>query len=79
MADQAAQLPKCIQGAYLSGTQSTTETTTITRRLLRRELDILYVAPERLQSKRFIDLLKRVPISFACVDEAHTGKFKYLV
>ena len=32
---------------------------------------LIYIAPERLESKRFIDLLSNVRISFVAVDEAH--------
>ena len=32
---------------------------------------LLYVAPERLQSERFNDLLQKLPLSLVAVDEAH--------
>lgn len=35
------------------------------------ELKFLYVSPERLQAKKFIDLLSNLPISLIAVDEAH--------
>ena len=35
------------------------------------EYKLIYVAPERLESKLFIDLLKNIKISFVAVDEAH--------
>jgi ATP-dependent DNA helicase Q4 len=71
MADQVAQQASSVRGAFLSGQQSSSEAAGVIRRLLARELDVLYVAPERLMSARFVDLLRRVPIAFACVDEAH--------
>jgi len=37
----------------------------------RREVKLLYVAPERLVLPRFLDLLHRTRISFFAVDEAH--------
>jgi ATP-dependent DNA helicase Q4 len=71
MADQVAQQSSAVRGALLSGQQSSAEAADVIRRLLARQLDVLYVAPERLMSTRFVDLLRRVPIAFACVDEAH--------
>jgi ATP-dependent DNA helicase Q4 len=71
MADQVSQQASSVRGAFLSGQQSSSEAAGVIRRLLARELDVLYVAPERLMSARFVDLLRRVPIAFACVDEAH--------
>ncbi len=71
MADQVAQQSSAVRGALLSGQQSSAEAADVIRRLLARQLDVLYVAPERLMSARFVDLLRRVPIAFACVDEAH--------
>ncbi len=35
------------------------------------EYKLLYVAPERLQSEQFNDLLRELPISLVAVDEAH--------
>lgn len=32
---------------------------------------LLYVAPERLESKEFIEALQKIPLSFLAVDEAH--------
>ncbi len=32
---------------------------------------LLYVSPERLESENFLDKLRRMKISFVCVDEAH--------
>ena len=41
------------------------------RRLLRDELDLLYLAPERLSQTRTRDLLQRANISLFAIDEAH--------
>jgi ATP-dependent DNA helicase RecQ len=41
------------------------------QRLTAGQLKILYVAPERLASERFLSTLSRLPISLLAVDEAH--------
>ncbi len=45
------------------------------RRVLARlhagELDLLYVAPERLMSEAFLDRLREIPVALFAVDEAH--------
>jgi len=38
---------------------------------IRGELDLLYVAPERLLTARFLDLLDRIPVALFAIDEAH--------
>ena len=40
-------------------------------RLRRGEIKLLYVAPERFRSRRFLDLLDSVSISLFAIDEAH--------
>ena len=40
-------------------------------RLTRGEVKLLYVAPERLRSRRFLDLLDSLSISLFVIDEAH--------
>ena len=40
-------------------------------RLRRDEIKLLYVSPERLRSRRFLDILNVFPISLFVIDEAH--------
>ncbi|MEZ4906561.1 MAG: ATP-dependent DNA helicase RecQ [Saprospiraceae bacterium] len=40
-------------------------------RILDKELKLLYISPERLQSDKFRDILKNIEISFVAVDESH--------
>ena len=40
-------------------------------RLRRNEIKLLYVSPERLRSRRFLDILNAFPISLFVIDEAH--------
>ncbi len=43
----------------------------VERRLLEGRLDLLYVAPERLLTDRFLELLDRVKLALVAIDEAH--------
>ena len=43
----------------------------VRRRLKRGELDLLYVAPERLTTAGFVEMLKGVEIALFAIDEAH--------
>ena len=43
----------------------------VERRFLAGELDLLYVAPERLLTERFLGLLDRARIALFAIDEAH--------
>ena len=40
-------------------------------RLRRHDIKLLYISPERLRSRRFLDILNTVPISLFVIDEAH--------
>ena len=40
-------------------------------RLQRNEIKLLYISPERLRSRRFLDILNTFPISLFVIDEAH--------
>lgn len=47
------------------------EKTELIGRLQRGEIKLLYIAPERIQNERFIQVLKQTHVSFLAVDEAH--------
>ncbi len=60
-----------IPAAYINSTLNSSE---INQRMLQarnRQLKLLYVSPERLDSETFRYALKQVPISLIAVDEAH--------
>ncbi|WP_461198456.1 DNA helicase RecQ [Enterococcus sp. N249-2] len=60
-----------IPAAYINSTLNSSE---INQRMLQarnRQLKLLYVSPERLDSEAFRYALKQVPISLIAVDEAH--------
>ncbi|MEM8769525.1 MAG: DNA helicase RecQ, partial [Pseudomonadota bacterium] len=72
MADQVSALEGLgIAAAYLNSTLSPAEVAGIEERFLSGELDLLYVAPERLVQERTLDLLDRGPLALFAIDEAH--------
>lgn len=72
MKDQVDSLKDMgIPAAYINSTLNSSE---INQRMLQarnRQLKLLYVSPERLDSEAFRYSLKQVPISLIAVDEAH--------
>ncbi len=72
MQDQVAALLEAgVAAAALHSNLDGRETAEIERRLLAGELDLLYVAPERLLTPRCLDLLARTPLALFAIDEAH--------
>jgi ATP-dependent DNA helicase RecQ len=60
-----------VRAAFLNSTLLPREAADVERRLLRGELDMLYVAPERLVMPGTVELLKRAKLSLFAIDEAH--------
>ncbi|GAB4057144.1 DNA helicase RecQ [Uliginosibacterium sediminicola] len=60
-----------VRATYLNSTRSAEEAAAIEQQLLAGELDMLYVAPERLMTPRFQNLLGRARIALFAIDEAH--------
>jgi ATP-dependent DNA helicase RecQ len=76
MQDQVdALLQAGIAAAFLNSSQDFATAADTERRLLRGELDLLYVAPERLLTERFLALLDRLDedgrLALFAIDEAH--------
>jgi ATP-dependent DNA helicase RecQ len=72
MRDQVAGLLEAgVNAAVLNSTLSYDEATAVERRFLAGELDLLYVAPERLLTPRCLALLERGKIALFAIDEAH--------
>jgi ATP-dependent DNA helicase RecQ len=72
MRDQVAGLLEAgVKAAVLNSTLSYDEAAAVERRLLAGDLDLLYVAPERLLTPRCLDLLGRAKIALFAIDEAH--------
>ncbi len=60
-----------VRAAFLNSTLSAADAAETERALLAGELDLLYVAPERLLTQRCMALLDRATISLFAIDEAH--------
>ncbi|KAA9106621.1 DNA helicase RecQ [Microbacterium rhizomatis] len=60
-----------VRAAYLNSTQRADERAAVERAYLSGELDLIYVAPERLSSPATLALLKRGTLSVIAIDEAH--------
>lgn len=72
MKDQVDTLTEMgVQAAFLNSQMDFSEQTHTISRLRRGNLDMLYIAPERLDNSFFQDVLQQVPISMVAVDEAH--------
>ncbi|MDR6843054.1 DNA helicase RecQ [Pseudoxanthomonas sacheonensis] len=72
MQDQVEALRQLgVRAEFLNSTLDGESAARVERALLAGELDLLYVAPERLLTPRFLSLLDRSPIALFAIDEAH--------
>lgn len=72
MHDQVDQLKELgVAAAFLNSTLDQDAARNVEQAFLAGELDLLYVAPERLLTSRFLSLMKRAPIALFAIDEAH--------
>ena len=72
MQDQVEALRQLgIAAACLNSSLAPGEADAVERQFVAGELDLLYVAPERLLTPRFLSLLDRVPLALVAIDEAH--------
>ncbi|MEM8685202.1 MAG: RecQ family ATP-dependent DNA helicase [Pseudomonadota bacterium] len=72
MQDQVTALEELgIEAAFLNSSQPWEEQQAVMDRLRRGELQLLYVAPERLATAGTRALLRDLPISLIAIDEAH--------
>jgi ATP-dependent DNA helicase RecQ len=72
MQDQVDALRQLgIKAAFLNSSLSAADTFKVEKQLLNEELDLLYVAPERLLTQPFLALLSQVSIALFAIDEAH--------
>ena len=60
-----------VRAAFLNSTQDSAERTRVERAFLEGELDLLYLAPERLRVSSTAELLDRGRIALFAIDEAH--------
>ena len=72
MQDQVSALLQLgVKAAFLNSTLSSEATRKIEQQLLNNELDLLYIAPERLTASRTAILFSRIQIALFAIDEAH--------
>lgn len=72
MEDQVAALKlQGIQAAYYNSSLTTEEARSVLNQLHNNELDLLYIAPERLISTSFLERLSECAIALFAIDEAH--------
>src|SRR3954451_16249742 len=72
MQDQVDALAEVgVRAAFLNSTQSFEETLRIERLVRTGEIDLVYVAPERLMTQRCLDLFEAAHIALFAIDEAH--------
>ncbi len=72
MRDQVAGLIESgVNAAVLNSTLTAREASEVERRLIAGDLDLLYVAPERLVTERCLSLLAQAKIALFAIDEAH--------
>ncbi|WP_313493073.1 DNA helicase RecQ [Stenotrophomonas sp.] len=72
MQDQVEALHQVgVRAEYLNSTLDAETAARVERELLAGELKLLYVAPERLLTGRFLSLLSRAHIALFAIDEAH--------
>ncbi len=60
-----------VRAEFLNSSQSPAERSAVERAYRAGELDLLYVAPERLNTQATLDLLQQGNISLFAIDEAH--------
>ncbi len=72
MQDQVSALTQLgVRAAFLNSSLDLEAQRDVARRALAGELDLLYVAPERLMTEGFLNLLGRIQIALFAIDEAH--------
>ena len=72
MQDQVEALQQLgIRAAFLNSSLSLEQQRSVEQAFTGGQLDVLYVAPERLNTERFLSLLGRTAISLFAIDEAH--------
>jgi ATP-dependent DNA helicase RecQ len=72
MQDQVNALRQLgVKASFLNSTLDGRAAFEVEEALLSGELDLLYIAPERLNQERMLGLLERAPIALFAIDEAH--------
>lgn len=72
MKDQVDALTETgIPATYINSSLSAQETNERLRGMLQGRYKLVYIAPERLESERFVSLIRQIRIPLVAVDEAH--------
>ena len=72
MRDQVESLNQLgVRAAGLNSTLTPTEANQVEQSMVSGQLDLVYVSPERLLTKTFLDLLNRCDVALFAIDEAH--------
>ncbi|MFT6286076.1 MAG: ATP-dependent DNA helicase RecQ [Alcanivorax sp.] len=72
MQDQVSALRELgVQASFLNSSLDASTANAVETALLSGELNLLYIAPERLTKKRMLDLLRQAEICLFAIDEAH--------
>ncbi len=72
MKDQVDALRACgVKAAFYNSSLESAEARQVLAKLHNKELDLLYIAPERLMSEGFVERLNSIPVSLFAIDEAH--------
>ncbi|WP_448190255.1 DNA helicase RecQ [Azospirillum sp. sgz301742] len=72
MRDQVTALRQLgVRAAFLNSSLGAGEARDVERAMVNGDIDLVYVAPERLVTERFLDLLERTKLSLFALDEAH--------
>jgi ATP-dependent DNA helicase RecQ len=72
MQNQVAALEEAgVRAAALNSSMTWSQVQAIERQVRRGELDLLYVAPERLLTDKCLELLDAAPLALFAIDEAH--------
>ena len=60
-----------VRAAFLNSTMDAAAVHGVERQLQQGEIDLLYVAPERLMMPRMLELIERISVALFAIDEAH--------
>ena len=72
MQDQVVALKELgVNAAFLNSSLSAAEVQAVEAELEAGQIDLLYVAPERLLNERTLAMLARIPVALFAIDEAH--------
>ncbi|MDO8178217.1 MAG: DNA helicase RecQ [Undibacterium sp.] len=72
MQDQVDALEEVgVRAAFLNSTQTFDESLRIEKLMRNGEIDLVYIAPERLMTQRCLELLSATPLALFAIDEAH--------